>query len=304
MIGIMILVILAPVTRAQDHQAGNNATFWQSSKSQIEPKPTILKEIELVMDMSKDISDDDFEAKVSMLEAWHTLGRNVGPRELLPQLVYYSIHRSDNVLESMAFEYGLRMLELADAGISDTAVATALMPYLSADDPKLKRKITRHLHHLEDWRNGRPDYLHYRAIIIRAARNGDRLPRPLIRYMYESHPGEAVLTMMRAFPAQHHLAVDERKPILWTEHQVAEVFWKWKHGFLPKDKVESEAAKALRRLVHHKQWWVRLYVVEILRQHSTFRTDELIAILQKDPHEGLRSIVQTFASQQNSPANE
>ena len=40
----------------------------------------------------------------------------------------------------------------------------------------------------------------------------------------------------------------------------------------------------LTNLSQHKEWWVRLYAVEIMRQHPEFRKSEIVERLKKDEH--------------------
>lgn len=301
--GIVALASLMLAMGMHQNQGVNDgAAGLIQDDIQIDPDPSVQEEIDRIIRRGKEIDDSSSSREaLQVLDGWIELERRVGPATLVPQLVYYSMH-GENILESMAFEYALHLLNFADR-LEEATIASALIPYLATRDPELKKQITGYLRHTEDWRNGRPDYSHYRSLVAAAARAREALPRPLIRYMYESHPAQAVLTMLSAFPGQQRLAADDRKLILWAEHQVADVLWKWRHGFLPQDKVEPEAAKALADLVHHEQWWVRLYVAETIRQHPQFRTDEAIAILLLDPDESVRSVVQTFVPEEQLSPN-
>lgn len=42
------------------------------------------------------------------------------------------------------------------------------------------------------------------------------------------------------------------------------------------------AIEQLEKLAEHAQWWVRLYVLEVLRQHSELQSPEVRERLRKD----------------------
>ena len=207
---------------------------------------------------------------------------------LIPQLIYYSI-RSKGMREGMMVPVLIDQFE-----ILDWQLVRALIPYLGTGDPKVEKEVRYWLAGTEDRSYPRgPDYCHYRALIAFKVQNGEEPPRNLIHYMYDSEPGTAVLTLMRAYRLAGR---NEAKPIRWAEHLVADVLWKWRYGFLKRGVVEPEAVEALWDLSGHPRWWARLYVAEIMRQHPAFRTDELIAVLLTDPDESVRSVVTSFVT--------
>lgn len=207
---------------------------------------------------------------------------------LIPQLIYHSI-RSKSTREGMVVPFIIDQL-----GIRDQHLVAALIPYLGTRDPQVERAVRNWLAGTEDRSYPRgPDYSQYRAFIAFKVQNGEEPPRGLVQYMYRAEPGLAMLTFMRAYGLAGR---KEAKPILWAEHLVADVLWKWKHGFLKRGVVEPEAVEALWDLSDHPRWWARLYVAEIMRQHPPFRTDELIAVLLADPDESVRSVVTSFVT--------
>jgi hypothetical protein len=90
---------------------------------------------------------------------------------------------------------------------------------------------------------------------------------------------------------------DELKAILWAEHVVSDVLWMQQYGFLSPDEVEPAATRELVKLSGHKEWWVRLYVAGIIRQHPSFRQPELIDRLQRDEHPWIREVITAFEGQ-------
>ena len=252
----------------------------------IEPHALLQTEIDRLIKIIKEEPVDEALA-VHQLDILKVIG---GERYelLVPQLVYYSM-RGEDVAEAMAFDIVVGHLKIPKYYIAD-----ALRPYLGTTKPQLKQQLREALEVVEATSSGRPpDYSHYGAIIEASVREGKELPRSLIHYMYESDPGTAVIRVMRSSMLRKP---NEVKPILWAEHQVADVLWKWRHGFLDCPEVEPVATEALAKLVAHPRWWARLYVAEIMRQHPAFRTDELIAVLLADPDESVRSVVTSFVT--------
>ena len=208
---------------------------------------------------------------------------DVTHQRLVRELVYYS-SRADDTLEAMAAGAIFRRLD-----IPDQVVMAALVPLLGTTDPDLGKSVRNILGGLEGRRAGRsPDFSAYREIIADAAREANEPPDALIRYMYESDAGEALLTLMRAYQLRQPAAL---KTLLWAEHVVSDVLWKQRNGFLNPDEIEPAATEELARLAGHEAWWVRLYVAEIVRQHPEFRQPALIERLKRDAHPLVREAV-------------
>lgn len=118
------------------------------------------------------------------------------------------------------------------------------------------------------------------------------IPRGLVRVMYSEAPGNGLLRL----GGIHSRSQEEYRSLLWAEHEVSDILWKWQFHFVPRNQVERGAAEALAKLVGHPRWWARLYVAEIMRQHPAFRTDELIAVLLTDTDESVQSVVASFVT--------
>lgn len=254
--------------------------------SALTPDPLIQALIRDLLRAARSNSEEDFLQHLQVLR--EESGKESS--RLVSQLIYYSIEaegRSEDMLEVMFAGVIIEQLE-----IRDSQLAWAAIPYLGTEDPRIEKVVRNWLGGTEGRSAGRaPDYSHYRAFIEFKVRNGEAPPRGLVHYMYESDPGMAVLSVMRASMLRNR---SEVKPILWAQHLVDDVLWKWQHGFLERGKVEPEAVEALRELAEHPRWWARLYVAEIMGQHPGFRTDDLIEALLVDPDESVRSVVLSF----------
>ena len=198
-------------------------------------------------------------------------------QQLVRQLVYFA-SRAQSTKDAMVVGVVIRRMDIPDA-----TIARALVPCLDTTDRALDESVRNILGGLEKRAAGRrPDFSIYREIIADHLRAGEQLPDGLIRYMYDADPGVALLTLMRAHQLREP---EELKVILWAEHVVSDVLWKQQYGFLNRDEIEPAAARELARLSNHNEWWVRLYVAEIMRQQPGFRQPGLIGKLINDRHQ-------------------
>jgi len=204
---------------------------------------------------------------------------------LIPQLLYWKVYVSivgGDVMEAMFPGVVIDMLE-----IQDTQIARALAPYLDTGNARVDHAVRGMLGGFETFAL---------AIQTRLGR-GEELPRETIKYLYSLDPGRTVImiqdTIGRTDP-------NEWRPVLWAEHQVSDILWQWRYGFLPKNQVTPEAKEALRRLADHPRWWARLYVAEVMRQYPPFRSDDLIDLLRDDEDETVRATIREIPGEGNS----
>jgi hypothetical protein len=196
--------------------------------------------------------------------------------KLIPQLLYFSMYGMDpagkhDLKEGWALAGFSELLK-----ISHYQIATALLPYLGTTDAKLRHK----LHGLFDGFN----YAFLQDFMQGRLRAGKDLPQELVRCMYQRNPGEALLTMSRTLSIKETWEASRKqsRPLIWAEHVVSDTLWKHEREFLEKTKVEPEAAVQIEKSAIDKDWWVRLYAAEIMRQHPAFRKLELLQKLAKD----------------------
>lgn len=242
----------------------------------IQPDPAFQAAIASVMNATTETQRDDALHRLAELD-------DDAHQQLVQQLLCYS-RQADNTKDAMASGVVLQRL-----GIADRAIVLALTPLLETKDPDLLRKVRNILGGFEDRAAGRRlDFSVYREILADRLRGGEPLPDGLVRYLYDSDPGEALLTLMRAHQLRQP---EELKAILWAEHVVSDVLWKQQYGFLKPDQVEPAAIGELAKLSGHREWWVRLYVAEIVRQHPAFRQPELMDRLKHDEHALVRDVI-------------
>lgn len=232
-----------------------------------------------IADVADAATADDRRAALGLLDAWDDATHTT----LVQQLAYYAAHarRTQQALAAGAI---LRELQ-----VSDDAIIAALVPLLGTDDAALEQTVRNLLGGFEGRGPGRrPDFSAYRALIAARVAAGQEPPSGLIRYLYASAPGEALLTLMRAYQLREPA---ELQRILWAEHVVADALWQQRNGFVNRDADTPAAAAALADLATHDAWWVRLYVAEVMAQHAAFRQPQLVARLRSDPNPLVRTTV-------------
>jgi hypothetical protein len=106
--------------------------------------------------------------------------------------------------------------------------------------------------------------------------------------MYASDPGSALIAMMRAYQLRDPAEI---KSIRWAEHVVSELFWRRRYGFVDGKAVDPVAISELDKLSRDGHWWARLYVAQIVTQHSELAKPELVTRLAADENALVRETV-------------
>ncbi len=220
---------------------------------------------------------------------------------VMQQALHYLAHAKDP-RDQPAVGLILKRLEVP----AHSAVAV-LAPQMANVNTAISGKARELLRHYEDRSASRPpDFSSYRAFVEARIRAGGEPSFELVRFMYESDPGVALLTLVRGYRLREPAEI---RPILWAEHVVADLLWRRQHGFLPPNAVEPGAVEQLNLLSRHRAWWVRAYVVEVLCRHSELRTAELIERLKEDQHPRIRAEASSVAAEpdpiidENPPAD-
>jgi len=191
-------------------------------------------------------------------------------------------------------------------------VIPALAPYLDADNPQLRSFV-------HDWFQGHDnagtdetklkpvnfdDYADY----VRKARQSENLPTAFIQYLYERSPNRAFLVFVRTdrqsnavkglkairkkLEKQGAYTPDglpqprtgvEKNELLLAEHTISNAIWLRKHYYHERFPEASQLAKQqLSNLAEMDQWWVRLYVAEIMRRNRELRLADVLDRLSRD----------------------
>lgn len=201
--------------------------------------------------------------------------RDGGVQQLIPQLLWFAAQHDQDV-RAKAFVGEV----LARLSAPKEVIVAALAPQLDNRDDTVTAMVQDLLKGYEDRSAIRPpDFSAYRTIIEADVRSGREPQTSLVHFMYSSDPGTALQTMVRACQLRDPAEI---KPILWSEHVVAELFWKRRYGFAERKAVEAEVLQELDKLSRHPRWWVRLYAAEIVKAHPELGNPEVVKRLKDD----------------------
>ncbi len=255
----------------------------------IEPDPTGQERIKVVVDALRNpkLSFADRMASVGSIKDWI----QKDTQDFFEQLLYfYCRYDQQSGDESRAREvYSLTLPSFFS--FSEMDMLHVLVPYLDSDNIRLQ-SIARNM--LEGYIEGPSagscvDYDYYRRYI---AAHKERPPLGLVRYMYRHAPGPGVLALARVYCRPDEQGTRKKfRAILWAEHVVNDALWRKRHRFLQGTDFPEGARRELKQLSEHDDWWVRLYVAQIMRQHRGFRQPEIIERLKKDNHPLVREAI-------------
>ena len=265
-----------------------------AAEAQSPSKAPALLPNKAIQDSLRALTPGQFKTEAEWKARLNSLKEISGNRfeVLLPQLVYWSAN-SRGMEEAM-----LPAAIIEQLGISEHAFPGALWPYLDSDDPKIRKAVRGIIVGTEDVSASRPpDFSDHAAVLSARFRSKESVPKPLVAYMFERAPGQAVLSCMRVY-AQQDLAA--WKSTLWAEHVVNDVLWKQENGFLKPHETEPAAVEQIDKMSRRAEWWVRLYAAEIMRQHPEFRAAEIVERLAKDENDLVKRVIASFASQRKA----
>lgn len=164
---------------------------------------------------------------------------------------------------------------------------------------------------------GEPDFSHFEKF-LKGGQDRGIADRPnvdlLIQHMFRTSPSKAMEAMLRV---EYGLRpdgnayqfvkddIDKVKHLQLAEHEISDYLYRRTYSF-PTTKAQQEHVQSLLHdLSHHAQWWVRLYVAEILRRHAELRDTALTARLVKDAHPAVReAIAESPAGHKPRPVEE
>ena len=212
-----------------------------------------------------------------------------GEREVILQAALYSAHGErppkakpgEVEDDGGAFDatYALQRVTQEVDIRTRTVVHTLLPYYLHGDDERLRGFIREHVLYGESLTDELPqnDEL-VDALTMYVGERKKNPPWGVVQLLYWKAPSAALLGL-HAF----YNKGDARKhdSLVWTEHLVKDVAWKKATGFIRPGELE-EAVAQLDKLSRYEEWWVKLYVAEMLRRHPYFRDKQVLARLRAD----------------------
>lgn len=168
------------------------------------------------------------------------------------------------------------------------------------------------------------NYDDYEEYVSRKLGRDEKVPTGFIKYIFKRLPGRALLVfayasrapdtvarlklMRNVFEDRQQGRVPEpqdvtaaqleergkvrsaaRREIRLAEHMVSNAIWLKENDFTERFQAElPEAMAELEKLAKRDEWWARLYVAHIMRQHIFLRQADVWARLEKDDEELVR----------------
>jgi hypothetical protein len=168
------------------------------------------------------------------------------------------------------------------------------------------------------------NYNEYKEYVGGKIGRGEKVPDGFVKYLYERSPRRALLVF--AYAGQHgnvtarlhaigkaiearqqgkepdesigrdqqlevrrQARVRGRRDIHLAEHIVSNAIWLNENGFAERFQAAlPEANETLATLARRKEWWARLYVAYIMRQHPELRQQAITQQLAEDENELVR----------------
>lgn len=240
--------------------------------------------------------------------------------QLVKQLAIYAV-AEPRVEEQQALE-ALLILQLLQ--VKPSIPIHVLSPYLDSDD-KLLRGFVR------DWfeshgSRGAPrelaaNYKDYSDYLSLTLNMGEEFPTPLVEYMFEQSPEQALLVFLRidrggvtiaqlgaveknlngareersAVPDPKRRPQDQRSEIRLAARLISNAVWLKENGYDERLKAAlPEVNELLAQLAEDERWWSRLYVAEIMRRHPELRIDDVLQKLREDGDESVKKAAKSI----------
>jgi hypothetical protein len=205
--------------------------------------------------------------------------------DLIPEVVFYEYSCGDEKL-AWAAEFILGKIVMSSSQQEVIAVAAANL--FIRKNPGTNR-IAELLYGIC---SRKATVVDYGPIFQIVTQGKGKISDDLFKYMFYRSPHEALHgCMWQLSSTPDSKWTPEKKEIALAEHEIDDTIWRHECGFLEKSKVEPAAAAALEKLSHNKNWWARLYVAEIMRQHPGFRKASIVEQFQKDENRLVRETV-------------
>ena len=282
--------LFSTLANAQDLELGESSDSDSPSiqSISIDSDPVVQELLDEYVSARK---SRDLEKMNSALERMKVYENN-SYSHLVQQLIIFAVRsrgsNEDSDLKTWAPTFVIEQLR-----ISGTDVAYALIPYIHCENEQVRVQVRSLL------KVRVRDFSYYNSIIRADIALGVGLRRGLVLFLYELDLEKAILTI----PTNNSA---DRIIVLWAEHQVSDVLWQWRYKFLSKDETTEAARESLIPLVTCKEWWVRLYVAEVMLQYPPFRNEEWDAFLAEDTDELVRKSIEEILKEQaieESPAS-
>lgn len=213
------------------------------------------------------------DTPASRAAAFEFLRANAGARHarLVPQLMLWS-ERSRETDTGM-----LPGIVHAELAIPAEDVVAALVPLLASEDPARRAALGRVLSQFEDHDLLRgADFALYRPYLR------DEAPPPLVRHLFATDPDAALLTLLLVQATEPA----EQRALLLAQHELADLRWRVRHGFLARATLERDApagVDALTLLATHTRPFARLAAATLAAEEPALHGAARLELLAEDP---------------------
>lgn len=231
----------------------------------------------------------------------HVFMRDEATKKLYHEIVVTTFGKETqkDVIHAMFENYLLYITPpeiLLEAMVPELGPKGKLHGILEAESSDTSRRLERQS---PDGYPGEPDFRHY-ASYLKNHKNVETSSY-LMRHMFRTAPGEALHAMIYV----QHLGVPypplrlsksptvnaEIRPLVYAEHILSDVIWHQQFRFDVSPDQLTKAKSELSVLSQHKEWWVRLYVAEIMQQHPELRVADAMERLKQDEHELVKQAI-------------
>ena len=310
-----------------------------------ETQPEVQEQINRVYSLYLSPARDAHETKYEVLEELQRLKDITKEKhEIVKQLAIF-VATTVSEEDMHTFAAGT-MLDFLD--VPPRIPIRVLAPYLDAENEQLRNFVRGwfHYHDSNEHIHGKPplgsvNYHEYMEYVRSRLNRSEEIPAGFIKYIYENHPGKALLVfayanrhgdivarlleMRKALEArrqgreltpeeirqsretrrQDQLRQQKRKQrlseILLAEHTVSNAIWLKENDEFPhRFQAAIPEARAQLQALAKKEWWARLYVVYIMRQHPELRLEKVLQQLKEDRNELVREAAQAAPPIENA----
>lgn len=253
------------------------ATLGQACEC-LPPSPDINPEMQALFEeildnwVRNEISEDEFKKEIAALQE-RAVRTSKDPGAALMEQFFAKFFAEAPTYTNEERPMGMIVI-LHALQPSRMAYLEALYPYLCLEDKNQLLWVQQFMPATYQWTAESELDLSPHGEIVRKGIEDGRVPVGLVCNMFEQHPRDAlyVLSKVESDLTEAHAALGWMNPkeLRDSEEIVPEA-------------IRPLLSEKLKTLATSTKWWVRLWVVELLRQEPDLRNDEMWKRLQQDP---------------------
>jgi hypothetical protein len=233
-----------------------------------------------------------YEKVIALREAARArVGVPDGRRDVILQAAYYSAHGERPAtpkpgqaeVDGEEFDAREALNQVTrELGIANSITIRTVLPYyLHGEDRRLREFIKGYVLRGESPTHELPE--NNELVFALSSYVGERKKDPpwgAVQLLYWKAPSAALMKMHGFYNTGDN---EKHRALVWAEHRVRDVVWKKATGFI-KPGERDDAVAELSKLSQYDEWWVKLYVAEMLRRHPFLRDPRILDRLRNDPN--------------------